>query len=189
MRLITALVLCFTAATAAPSSNIAPRILGGRNIPNIQQWPQLANVLFTWDSTTFSQYCSGTVLTQQTVLTAAHCISFHPANRFRIRVASVLASSGGTSINVAELIPHPFYNSHTEDNDFGLIRSATLINFTNQIQPASIADTNYRLDDNEIVSALGWGAARFGGPRSEQLREVQLFVINQDIGSSLAKNL
>lgn len=72
----------------------------------------------------------------------------------------MLASSGGSSINVAELIPHPFYNSQTEDHDFGLIRTAVVINFTNQIQPASIADTNYRLDDNEVVSALGWGSTR-----------------------------
>lgn len=57
---------------AAPSA-ITPRLLGGTPV-QISQWPQMANVLFTWDSTTFEQYCAGTILNHQTVLTAAHCI-------------------------------------------------------------------------------------------------------------------
>lgn len=58
-----------------------------------------------------------------------------------------------------DVIPHPFYNPQTEDHDFGLIRTYTYLNFTTQIQPAPFADNNYTLDDNEVVSAIGWGAS------------------------------
>lgn len=58
-----------------------------------------------------------------------------------------------------DVIPHPFYNPQTEDHDFGLIRTYSYLNFTTQIQPAPFADHNYTLDDNEVVSAIGWGAS------------------------------
>ncbi|CAB3241061.1 unnamed protein product [Arctia plantaginis] len=189
MRLLSILAVCVTAVAAAPSSDLSPRIVGGTAFP-IQQWPQIANVLFTWDTATFGQYCGGTIISNRFILTAAHCINFHPANRFRVRVGSVLASSGGVAHAVDGVIPHPFYNPQTEDLDIGLIRTINNLTFTAQVQAARFAGSDYTLGDNELVQAPGWGAERTGGPRSEQLHVVQIWTINQRVpkGSVWSKN-
>ncbi|MBN4841622.1 trypsin-like serine protease, partial [Citrobacter braakii] len=103
------------------------------------------------------------------------------AARWRIRVGSSFAHSGGTLLNVAQIINHPSYNAWTTDNDVAILRSASAINPNgNTIQVASIAGTNYNLGDNQVVWAVGWGVTESGWA-SEQLRHVQVWTVNQAI--------
>ncbi|XP_075975633.1 trypsin CFT-1-like isoform X2 [Anticarsia gemmatalis] len=102
-------------------------------------------------------------------------------NRWRIRVGSTWANSGGVVHILSHIIVHPNYDSRTYDNDVSLLRSSTAISHNNQVRPATIAGPNYNLADNQVVWATGWGTTSSGGPASEQLRHVQIWTINQAI--------
>ncbi|KAH9628344.1 hypothetical protein HF086_015874 [Spodoptera exigua] len=102
-------------------------------------------------------------------------------NRWRIRLGSTWANSGGVVHNVNANIVHGSYNSRTLDNDIAILRSSSSFSFNNNVRAASIAGANYNVADNQAVWAAGWGTTSSGASSgSEQLRHVQLQIINQN---------
>lgn len=80
------------------------------------------------------------------------------SNRWRARVGSTNANSGG-EVHILTLINnHQNYDIWTLDNDVAVLRTSTNIVYNANVQPGSIAGTNYNLGDNEMVYAIGWGA-------------------------------
>ncbi|XP_028029960.1 trypsin, alkaline C-like [Bombyx mandarina] len=76
------------------------------------------------------------------------------------------------------------------------MRTSSNINYVNNaVQPARIPGSNYNLGDNQVVWAAGWGVTRFGGSLSEQLRHVQVWVVNQSVcrsrygGNTITNNM
>ncbi|KAJ8736122.1 hypothetical protein PYW08_006778 [Mythimna loreyi] len=176
MRLLVLLALCFAAVAAVPSN--PQRIVGG-SVTTIDRYPSIASLLYTWDLSTFWQQCGGTIINNRSILTAAHCTIGDPANRWRIRLGSTWANSGGVVHNVNQIINHPQFNGNTLNNDIAVMRSASTFSFNNNVRAAAIAGANYHLADNQVVWAAGWGATSEGGSSSEQLRHVELRSINQ----------
>ncbi|KAG6460007.1 hypothetical protein O3G_MSEX011720 [Manduca sexta] len=132
-------------------------------------------MLYSWDGNTFYQNCGGTILNNRSILTAGHCAYNEPVNRWRVRIGSTFANSGGIVHNFNRSRVYPNYNPRTLNNDIAIMQTATTIAFNNVAQPARIAGPNYIVRDNEVLWAAGWGAIEYKGPGSEQLRHVQLW--------------
>lgn len=80
------------------------------------------------------------------------------AGRWRTRVGSSSANSGGDIYLSLNISNYPQYNPSYEDNDFSLLRTSTNIVYrTITVQPGNIAGSNYNLADNQVVWAIGWG--------------------------------
>ncbi|KAJ8736112.1 hypothetical protein PYW08_006768 [Mythimna loreyi] len=176
MRLLALLALCFAAVAAVPSN--PQRIVGG-SLTTIDRYPSIVALLFSWTTSNHRQACGGTIINNRSILTAAHCTIGDPASRWRIRVGSTWANSGGVVHNTNSIINHPQYNSNTYNNDIAVLRSASTFTFNNNARAAPIAGSNYNLADNQVVWAAGWGTTSQGGSSSEQLRHVELRTINQ----------
>ncbi|XP_013175875.1 PREDICTED: trypsin CFT-1-like [Papilio xuthus] len=170
------LALGLAVATGAPKNS--ERIVGG-SITTISEYPYGAALLFSSVVTTFWQVCGGTILNNRAILSAAHCFYYTSAINWRIRVGSSYGNSGGDVHLTSQIIMHPEYNDFTYVNDIAILRASTNFAFNNDVQPGSIAGPNYNLIDNQVVWAIGWGATTFKGPRSEQLRHVQVWTVNQ----------
>ncbi|XP_022821650.1 trypsin CFT-1-like isoform X4 [Spodoptera litura] len=178
MRVLALLALCLAAVSAVPSKS--QRIVGG-SLANISQYPSIASLLYSWNLSQYWQACGGTILNQRTILTAAHCTHGDAANRWRIRLGSSWANSGGNVYNCASNIVHGSYNSRTLDNDIAILRSSANFIMSNNVRAASVAGANYWPADNQAVWAAGWGDTFEGSNAgSEQLRHVQLVIINQN---------
>ncbi|XP_075975851.1 trypsin, alkaline A-like [Anticarsia gemmatalis] len=176
MRVLALLVLSVAAASAA---SFGGRIIGGTET-SITNYPEMVSLLFAPDQINHKHDCGGIILNQRSVLTAAHCVVFHPhlPHMSRLRVGSDFANSGGSVYNVVHIELHPNYNIASMDSDLAVLRSATLIRYGTGIQPATLG--GYTVDDNEVVWATGWGMTEHG-EYSEHLRHVQVWTINQDI--------
>ncbi|XP_047027195.1 trypsin, alkaline B-like [Helicoverpa zea] len=176
MRLLVVFALCIAAVAATGN-----RIVGG-TVTTIDRYPTIAAMLYAPNAVTFWQSCGGTILNNRALLTAAHCTHNRGAvNRFRIRVGSTWANSGGVVHNVNQNIIHPQFDSRTLNNDIAILRSTTTFSFNNNVRPGSIAGANYNPADNQAVWAAGWGDTFSGSNQgSEQLRHVQLVIINQN---------
>ncbi|XP_075976826.1 trypsin, alkaline C-like [Anticarsia gemmatalis] len=181
MRAIALLAFYLTAVTASPLDS---RIIGG-SVTTIDNYPEVATLLYSGNFVNFRQYCGGSILNQRAVLTAAHCVHEFknvPA-AWRIRVGSAFAYSGGVLHTGSRIIMHPDYDRFNTESDIGMIHTATPIAYINNaVQPARIAGTNYNLVDNQVVWAVGWGVTdTVNWQHSEQLRHVQIWTVNQEL--------
>ncbi|KAL0850913.1 hypothetical protein ABMA28_006822 [Loxostege sticticalis] len=174
MRSLVVLLLGLAAVSAAPNS----RIVGG-SVTTITQFPMSAALLFSTTSSGHRQQCGGTVITRRAILTAAYCTFGSVAARWRTRVGSTNANSGGTVVNTQRITNHPAYNSFTRDNDIAIIRTSSNLPNNNNVRAALIPGPNYGPPDNTPVVATGWGRIAQNGMPSEQLRSVQIWTINQ----------
>ncbi|XP_026739079.1 LOW QUALITY PROTEIN: achelase-1-like [Trichoplusia ni] len=194
MRVLALLALCLAAVSAVPKN--PQRIVGG-SVTTIGQYPSMAALLFSWGTSGHRQACGGTILNNRSILTAAHCTIGDAPARWRIRVGSTNANSGGVVHNSQQIINHPNYNGNTFNNDVSIIRSSSTFSFNNNVRAASIAGSNYNLGNNQVVWATGWGTISSGGPASEQLRHVQIWTVAQntcaqryaEVGMSITNNM
>ncbi|XP_013175871.1 PREDICTED: trypsin CFT-1-like [Papilio xuthus] len=159
------------------------RIIGG-SITTIDRYPFAASLLFSWNLQQYTQSCGGTIITNRAVLSAAHCFYGDSAARWRIRVGSSFANTGGDVHNTAQIIIHPNFDYEHFDSDLAIMRVATPFVYNNRVRAGSIAGVNYNLADNQAVWAVGWGLTAVNGTTSEQLRHVQIWSINQSICKS-----
>ncbi|XP_013133137.1 PREDICTED: trypsin CFT-1-like [Papilio polytes] len=176
---ITLLLLAVGLAVVAAVPRNQQRIVGG-STTTITQYPFGVAMLYSWTGISFRQACGGTIINNRAVLSAAHCFIGDTASRWRLRVGSTNANSGGVVHNSNQIIMHPNYNSRTQDNDIAILRAASNFAFNNNVRAGSIAGSNYNLADNQPVWAIGWGAIAYRGQSSEQLRHVQVWTVNQN---------
>ena len=85
--------------------------------------------------------CGGVIIDQWHILTAAHCLDYsNDLPNYYARVGAHNRLTSGQLMPIAELILHPNYDEQRSTNDIGIIRLASPITFTKDIQPICLLD-------------------------------------------------
>lgn len=176
MRVI--ILLALLGAAFAGSRN-ASRIVGG-SLTNIETYPYMAN-LQRQTFVPWTQACGGSLITSTAVLSAAHCFYGDQLWQWRVVLGSSFAHRGGTVHTISRIVMHPQYDDSTINNDVAVVRLSNAAVFSSSVQTASIVSPNYVVPDGAIVTHIGWGRIRVDGPASEQLRHVDINIINQEL--------
>ncbi len=149
-----------------------PEIVGGvRADPD--EFPWLAALgRPRFDGSIFN-FCGGSLIAPEWVLTAAHCLPGRPSKVILGRLD--LTTDEGTVHDVAELIPHPDYNDRTSDNDIALIRLATP---SDRTPIALIGRTDAFAAPGTDFSVAGWGLLEEGGAASDIQMKVEVSILS-----------
>lgn len=85
--------------------------------------------------------CGGVIIDQWHILTAAHCLDYsNDLENYYARIGAHNRLSSGQLMPIAELILHPTYDESRSTNDIGIIRLASPITFSQDIQPICLLD-------------------------------------------------
>jgi secreted trypsin-like serine protease len=152
------------------------RIIGGKEA-NAGQFPWQAAIYL--ETPTGRYFCGGALISNQWILTAAHCV--YGAEQFTIQLGSNnLQSSDDNRLIVAATtsVVHPDYNPDTLEHDVGLIKLHMPITFTDYIQKIVIANFG-QIFDGIVVTATGWGQTSDGtAGLTNELNYVDLSIIS-----------
>ncbi|XP_011212391.2 serine proteinase stubble [Bactrocera dorsalis] len=161
-----------------PAAPDQERIVGGTNAsPN--EFPWIA-VLFK----SGKQFCGGSVITKNHILTAAHCVS----RMTSWDVAAMTAHLGDYDIRtnyevqhvvrrIKRLVRHKGFDFSTLHNDIAILTVNEPIKFTYEVQPICLPSSSSQLSrsySGKVATVAGWGSLRENGPQPSILQKVQI---------------
>lgn len=145
-----------------------PNIVGGQNAP--------ADV-FTYQvsiqTPSGSHFCGGSVIDEEWILTAAHCVVSERASNLRVETGILRLSERGETLRVDEIIVHPSYNSRTSDNDIALLRLSSPTSAPPVTLVDTVAEDLYATPGTASVVS-GWGTLSSNGSSPDTLQYVEV---------------
>ncbi|MBF0573203.1 MAG: serine protease, partial [Desulfamplus sp.] len=193
-----------------PSQSFAKqiRIVGGNPVDDPSKYPWMTAIVDSveiQEDINSGQFCGGTLIAPQWVVTAAHCVCDSPTNITDISDIDVVlgtvdlkaAPNNYERIEVSRIILHPYYDPSLTDNDVALIKLKTASAQT-PIDLLATPDSDPSLnissssESTTMATVIGWGDTEAQKQRSlypNQLQEVDLPLIsNQECSEILGED-
>ncbi|CAG9760557.1 unnamed protein product [Ceutorhynchus assimilis] len=155
------------------------RIIGG-SPANIKDYPY--QVLLLIDD---KASCGGSIINENFIVTAAHCIYDVAASQVKIRAGSSDRTSGGQVVGVKSVNYLDDFNIDTYDFDIAVLELVTALVFGDEVAAINLPDSDYKVEQGEIAIATGWGQT---DPDDETLPDILQSVELPEIVSQTCKN-
>lgn len=157
------------AASALLGSEVTPRIVGGQQATIAEAPWQVALISASATDEFNGQFCGGSLIATQWVITAAHCVvagdgSISTPSSVKILAgqATLLTTSNTRAVSVSNIYVHPLYLPSADTDDIALIKlAAPLTLVTGSIQKIDLPSAAPTLGGPALVT--GWGSTAFGG--------------------------
>jgi secreted trypsin-like serine protease len=157
--------------TRAAELPFSPRIVGGTLAFAADNPFQVALLLKDIANNSDAQFCGGTLIKPNIVVTAAHCSDFIGGSPSQVQVLTGTRKLDGSGVrrDVSKITVHPNWDPETFNNDVAVFRlSSNATNIT--LATLATADGSVGAD----LLATGWGALAEGGTPPIDLRRVQV---------------
>ncbi|XP_015759731.1 PREDICTED: trypsin I-P1-like, partial [Acropora digitifera] len=166
-----------------------PRIVGG-NAANENEWPWQALLM----TNSKRQFCGGSLIAKQWVLTAAHCLEQEDKKSFQIRLGAHKRGGKNPSVvvqdfKVMKIFRHEKFNGQTMSNDVALVKLDREAKLNSQVNLVCLPDKSVPDPTHgQMCWTTGWGTLSSGGGQPDVLHEVQVPAVSQAICSKAYKN-
>uniref|UniRef100_A0A286Y5W4 Chymotrypsin C n=2 Tax=Cavia porcellus TaxID=10141 RepID=A0A286Y5W4_CAVPO len=170
---VLAALLASASSCGAPTflPDVSARVVGGDDaVPH--SWPWQISLQYLRD-TEWRHTCGGTLISNQHVLTAAHCISKDLTYRVALgkHDLTVEDEPGSVIVGVDSIHVHERWFSLLVRNDIALIKLAEPVELSETIQAACLPEKGYQLPDNYPCYVTGWGRLWTNGPIADVLQQ------------------
>lgn len=179
-------------ATLQTKANVGgsrtPTIIGGEEATP-GAWPWQVALMYASVANGFdAQFCGGSLLYPDVVVTAAHCVDGELASLLDVAVGRhTLSSNEGERIPANEILIHPGWDPNTYDNDIALVRlsrRAVLTDTVGMVRLLGLQESNSALAaPGTMATVTGWGARATGdaGPDyADALHQASLPLISHE---------
>uniref|UniRef100_A0A4W6FM82 trypsin n=1 Tax=Lates calcarifer TaxID=8187 RepID=A0A4W6FM82_LATCA len=167
----------FNSAVVITSGHCTERIVGG-----YAPVPHSIKYIVSIQTTERQHFCGGSLINKYWVITAAHC---------NIGVNKMMIVAGDYSLTIYEgteqeimphlLVPHPEYNSHTDNNDIMLIKLRAPVYLNSYVSIALLPRQGATIAEGRMCRVSGWGyTSPSGGQIPSTLRTVKLPIVSTE---------
>lgn len=140
---------------AASPQQVSTRIVGGVESSAATEYPWIVSLKFQSNN---QHFCGGTLINQQWVLTAAHCIASESPSTFIATVGEYDLDSYTEPSSIDNIIIHPDYNTTTLDNDIALIKLSAAVAIETIPLLSSLETEQSIAVETTFSTAIGWGS-------------------------------
>uniref|UniRef100_A0A8D8VB12 Phenoloxidase-activating factor 2 n=2 Tax=Cacopsylla melanoneura TaxID=428564 RepID=A0A8D8VB12_9HEMI len=150
------------------------RIVGGQNAEQ-NEWPWVVAIF-----TAGKQFCGGSLIDTQHILTAAHCV----AHMSSWDVAKLTVNLGDHNIKqknevnhverkIKRLVRHKSFDMRTLYNDVAILTMDKPVKYTDTIRAICLPRGRAGYE-GKIATVIGWGSLRESGPQPAVLQKVNI---------------
>ncbi|KAF9418627.1 hypothetical protein HW555_004593 [Spodoptera exigua] len=160
----------FAVASAAPDG----RIVGGDHV-TIEEFPYAVAYTYLYPGPGITvQRCVGSLVSSFHVLTSSFCFTGANLDNMRIRAGSTNSLSGGTIVEIDNVVKHPDYTETPRSHDIAVTFLKTPLGLSNVINVLYLPPANTYIPDGQSLKVVSWGFESESGPQLETLKTVFL---------------
>ncbi|MCX4596719.1 serine protease [Streptomyces sp. NBC_01549] len=162
-----------TALLCAPGAVAAPQPIVGGTTTTTTAYPFMMQIT----DASQSQFCGGTLVAANKVVTAAHCMVGETTSSVRVVGGrTYLNGTNGTVSKVSKIWINPDYTDATNGDDVAVLTLSTSMSYT----PASyVASTDTGVyATGATARIIGWGTTSENGSSSNQLRTATVPIVS-----------
>ncbi|XP_063770451.1 serine protease ami-like [Pseudophryne corroboree] len=164
-------VLCITSNDCRPRG----RILGGEESA-LHSRPYMVSLQVNG-----THQCGGLLISDEWVLSAAHCAIDSNNNTRAVVGTNSLSESSKFAYDIEMQVTHPLYNRTTRHNDLLLLKVKPKVPLSNTVEPLQFQTEDIVIPGGTKCRVAGWGKITRTGRRPVMLHEVMVPIISNEI--------